>query len=299
MRAPRLVALRALGLGDFLTVVPALRGLRSAFPEHRIMLATASAFHGLAMATGAVDDVVDAVALSSAELRTLTLPDGCDVAVNLHGRGPQSHRALLATTPERLLGFRCTEAPDGPTWRAREHEVARWCRLLGHYGIPANPGALDLAPPAAPLRHRGVAVIHAGAKDPARRWPVDRFATVVRQIRCPVVLTGTAAETGLVQELARKAGVPPDAVLAGRTTVDELAAVVAHARLVLSGDTGVAHLATAFGTPSVTLFGAVLPEEWGPPPARSVHIALSSGGRVDAVDVGSVLDAVNALGVAA
>jgi len=57
--------------------------------------------------------------------------------------------------------------------------------------------------------------------------------------------------------------------------------VVARAALVLSGDTGVAHLATAFGTPSVVLFGPVSPGEWGPPPERSRHRALWAGGSGD------------------
>jgi ADP-heptose:LPS heptosyltransferase len=62
-------------------------------------------------------------------------------------------------------------------------------------------------------------------------------------------------------------------VLAGRTDVAALAAVVAHAGRVVCGDTGVAHLATAYGVPSVVLFGPTPPSEWGPPPA--------GGGRGD------------------
>jgi ADP-heptose:LPS heptosyltransferase len=62
-------------------------------------------------------------------------------------------------------------------------------------------------------------------------------------------------------------------VLAGETG---LAAVVAAARLVICGDTGVAHLATAFGTPSVVLFGPVAPSLWGPP-ADGPHTVLWHG----------------------
>ena len=60
-------------------------------------------------------------------------------------------------------------------------------------------------------------------------------------------------------------------VLAGETDLLELAAVVARAGRVVCGDTGVAHLATAFGTPSVVLFGPTPPREWGPPPDRPQH----------------------------
>jgi ADP-heptose:LPS heptosyltransferase len=51
---------------------------------------------------------------------------------------------------------------------------------------------------------------------------------------------------------------------------------------VLCADTGVAHLATAFGTPSVVLFGPTPPARWGPPPERTRHRVLWSGGRGDA-----------------
>ena len=56
----------------------------------------------------------------------------------------------------------------------------------------------------------------------------------------------------------------------------ELAAVVAAARVVVCGDTGVAHLATAYRRPSVVLFGPVSPALWGPPP-RAQHVVLWHG----------------------
>ena len=68
-------------------------------------------------------------------------------------------------------------------------------------------------------------------------------------------------------------------MLAGRTDLGRLAALVAYARLVVSGDTGVAHLATGYRTPSVVLFGPVPPARWGPPPGRPRHRALWAGGQ--------------------
>ncbi|MDP9383785.1 MAG: glycosyltransferase family 9 protein, partial [Actinomycetota bacterium] len=56
--------------------------------------------------------------------------------------------------------------------------------------------------------------------------------------------------------------------------------LVAGAARVVSGDTGVSHLATAVGTASVTLFGPVPPQEWGPP-ALDRHVALWAGRRGD------------------
>jgi ADP-heptose:LPS heptosyltransferase len=91
-----------------------------------------------------------------------------------------------------------------------------------------------------------------------------------------VLVTGGPDEAGLAAEVAAGAGLGPEAVLAGRTTLAELAALVAAAGRVVCGDTGVAHLATAYGTPSVVLFGPVPPARWGPPPGRR-HVALWAG----------------------
>jgi ADP-heptose:LPS heptosyltransferase len=68
---------------------------------------------------------------------------------------------------------------------------------------------------------------------------------------------------------------------AGPTDLLHLAALVAAAERVVCGDTGVAHLATASGTPSVVLFGPTSPDGWGPPPGRTIHRVLWAGRQGD------------------
>ncbi len=179
---PRLLVLRALGLGDLLTALPALRALREAFPTHRLTLAGPRELAALAHLSEAVDEILDTGPLAPLP----AVLHGADLAVNLHGRGPQSHGVLLAARPRRLVAFEHVEVPDsrsGPTWRAPEHEVARWCRLLEESGIPADPSRLDLSPPQPSPSVRGVAVVHPGAASAARRWPTERFAAVARAER--------------------------------------------------------------------------------------------------------------------
>jgi ADP-heptose:LPS heptosyltransferase len=91
-----------------------------------------------------------------------------------------------------------------------------------------------------------------------------------------VVVTGSQAEVDLAREVAAQARLGDGAVLAGRTGLLELLALVADAGRVVSGDTGVAHVATAMGTPSVVLFGPTSPAAWGPPPGP-LHRVLWSG----------------------
>jgi ADP-heptose:LPS heptosyltransferase len=301
--ALEIVALRALGLGDFLTAVPALRALGAT--GERVTVAAPAALAPLARLAGC-----DLLAVGPLE----PLPAaarGAHLLVNLHGRGPQSHDVALAARPRRLIAFAHPAVPRTagmPAWHADEHEVARWCRLLDETGIPADPALIDLPAPPLPaaLAHaRGATVIHPGAASAARRWPAERFAAVAAaeiEAGRSVVLTGSAGERRLALAVAERAGVDERRVFAGRTDLSALAAVVAHAGRVVCGDTGVAHLTTAFGIPSVVLFGPTSPVTWGPPPERPRHRVLWHGttgdphaGRPDpgllAIDAPQVIDA--------
>lgn len=281
-RRPLLVVYRTLGLGDLLAALPALRALADAFPAHRRVLALPGWLVPLASATGAVDDPVPTRELGP-------LPPGLerpDVAVNLHGSGPQSHRRLLELRPRRLIAFRHPHVPEtdaSPRWRDDEHEVVRWCRLLEEAGVPADPGRLGLLPPPGPVDElaRDATLVHPGAKTRSRRWPAERFAAVARAEVArgrQVVVTGAPDERGLAEAVAGGAGLPDRAVLAGRTDVAGLARTVAAAGRVVSGDTGVAHLATALGTPSVVIFGPTPPDRWGPPAElRQLHRVVWAG----------------------
>lgn len=288
-----LLVLRALGLGDLLTAVPALRGLASAFPAHRRLLAAPGQLAPLLGLIRGIDgeEVVERVV----DVRGLAAlpPDLGRVAIaaNLHGRGPQSHRRLLELAPQRLLAFAHSEVPEsltGARWIAGEHEVQRWCRMLAHAGVPCDPGTLDIDRPEPGESEWSVApgatVLHPGAASGARRWPAERWAALARAetgAGRSVVLSGGPGEVALAEHIARSAGLSSDVVLAGRTGLRDLAAVVAAAGRVVCGDTGVGHLATALRTPSVLLFGPVAPQEWGPPPERSRHRVLWTGRRGD------------------
>ena len=236
------------------------------------MLAAPAVLAPLARLTGAVDEVVDTAPLAPLDARL----HGAAVAVNLHGRGPQSTALLRATAPQRLIAF-----GEGVTWRPGEHEVARWCRLLAESGIPADPSDLRIAAPPAevPAHLRGATLIHPGAASAARRWPSERFAAVARAERAAgrrVVVTAGPGEEPLARAVADGTG----ATVVTPADLEQLAALVAAAGRLVCGDTGVAHLATALGTPSVVLFGPVPPAEWGPPPGGR-HVALWRGRRGD------------------
>lgn len=277
------LALRAIGLGDALTGVPALRGLRRRFAPRPVLLAAPAALGRWMTDLGVVDGYVPTRDLDD-------LPPGLALgphdAVDLHGNGPRSRDLLTAARPRRVLSF----APPDPAaevpqswveWTPGEHEVHRWIRLVAAWGAEASPDDLRLharrhadAPPS------GRVIVHPGAAYGSRRWPVDCFAEVARTLAVEgreVVITGGPTERALCAQVAERAGLPPTAGTAGSLELPQLAELVRDAALVVCGDTGIAHLATALAAPSVVLFGPVAPSAWGPAIDLDLHTVLWHG----------------------
>jgi ADP-heptose:LPS heptosyltransferase len=277
--AVSVLALRAAGMGDLLVAVPALRALGDYAPAGTgpsasgVWVAAPRWLHPLVRLVPGIRGHVGVQGL-----RPRWAPPR-PLAVNLHGCGPQSHAALLELSPAGLLAFRSPGIWDeGPTWFDEEPERDRWCRLLTWAGIPADPRRLEIRrPPIAPPVP-GAVVLHLGAGDGARRWPAARFAEVATMLPDhPVVLTGTAQDLAAAAEVQTATRLDPRNSLVARLDIRELAALVAGARLVVSGDSGVSHLASAYRVPSVTVFGPQSPLRWGPPPDPRHRIVRGGG----------------------
>ena len=267
--------LRALGLGDLLTGVPAMRGLRRLHPGRPLVLAAPAAVGGWLQSLGVVDAVIATNGLDGA-------PPGAGLglhdAVDLHGNGWPSHDLLLAAEPRSLLALALPGEAHGPQWVAGEHEVDRWCRLVRWAGGAC--GREDLLLDIVSSRPGGHVVLHPGAASGSRRWPPDRWAQVARDLAAggiDVRLSGGPVETTLCAGIAEAAGLPPTASTAGSLDLPGLAELVGTSRLLVCGDTGVAHLATALRTPSVLLFGPVSPRVWGPAIDLDRHLVLWHG----------------------
>jgi ADP-heptose:LPS heptosyltransferase len=269
---PELLVLRALKLGDLLVAVPALKALRRAFPEHRLRYAAQG---WLSEALGLVGGY-DLLPTHGLDEPLSPEPGVVDIAVNLHGSGPESQDRIEALKARHTIGHRSAYR-DGPPWRPELHERERWVRLLQWHGIDADPLDLRLNAPHVASPVPGAAVLHVGAAYGSRLWPAGRFAAVASRLAQAghhVVFTGGSGEKERAADVCARAGLPDTAVLAGKLSLAEFAATIAAARLVVSADTGAAHLASAYGTPSVVLFGPAPPEIWGPPPGP--HLVLTN-----------------------
>jgi len=113
------------------------------------------------------------------------------------------------------------------------------------------------------LQARGYYVFSPGAEyGPAKRWPPAHFAELARHLPLPVVLLGSAKESALCADIASaanasRAGQCLDC--SGRTSLDQALAVIAQAKAMVSNDSGLMHVAAAFGVPQVALFGSSSP----------------------------------------
>ena len=110
--------------------------------------------------------------------------------------------------------------------------------------------------------------LHPGASfGPAKRWPPERFATLadrlIGALRADVLIFGSAAEVPLAESIARAMKHTPT-VLAGKTTLTQMMALLAHCRLVVTNDSGPMHVAAALGLPLVAVFGSTDERATGP-----------------------------------
>jgi heptosyltransferase II len=117
----------------------------------------------------------------------------------------------------------------------------------------------------AALRDLGLAAGHYHVFAPgaeygaAKRWPVAHFAALARGLDRPAVLLGSAKESELCSEIADRAGTGKCLNLAGKTSLLEAFALIAACRVMVSNDSGLMHVAAAFGVPQVALFGSSSP----------------------------------------
>ena len=169
--------------------------------------------------------------------------------------------------------------------------------MVAHYTALAGPGGdeparprleVDAAAQAAALRVAGlqarrfVAFAPGAEYGPAKRWPAERYAELAARLHArdglPLALLGSQAEAALCETIAAAA---PGAcvVLAGRTTLDQAIALIGAARAMVSNDSGLMHVAAAFGLPQVAVFGSTSPEHTPPhnPRARVLWLKAELG----------------------
>jgi lipopolysaccharide heptosyltransferase II len=295
----RVLCVRLDTLGDVLMTTPALRAVRERGSARQVTLLTSPPGAAVARLVPVIDDVIvyDAPWLKGTALRTDASADLAMVealrarefdaaiifTVFSQSALPAAQLCYLADIPLRLAHSRENPYQLLTTWvldpepaQGIRHEVERQLALVEQVGFRTADTRLSLRVPLA-ARRRVLALlaslglgagqpwllVHPGATAPSRRYPAERFGEAARILSresdAAVLVTGDASERALVGEVCRVVGARAHG-LAGHLALDEMAALVEAAPVLITNNTGPAHVAAAVGTPVVDLYALTNPQ---------------------------------------
>lgn len=296
--ARKILCVRLDSMGDVLMTTPAMRALKERLPGSRLTLLTSPAGAALSPLLPEVDEtlVYQAPWMKSTPPRPDSRPEyrfaarlrrmGFDAAVIFtvfsQNPLPAAFLAYLAGIPLRLA--HCRENPyqllthwvrDPDREGDLRHEVQRQLDLVRSIGARPGHERLSLKIPWEARRKvdllleelgldagRPWALIHPGASAPSRRYPPQGFAwaaDLLIESRLEVVFSGGSGECALVEEIRGQMSQRAHS-LAGQLDLPLLAALIARAPLLISNNSGPAHLAAAAGTPVVDLYALTNPQ---------------------------------------
>lgn len=278
--AERVLCVRLDTAGDVLMSGPAMRALRDSRPGRTIALLTSPPGAAIAALMPELDE---AIVYAAPWMKGREPPLDVEVVERLRARDfdaaaiftafDQSplpaalvcHQAgiplRLAHSRDKPYALLTDWVPETELVHPTRHEVRRQLDLVASVGAATADERLALALPAeAHERVRALlpdserwAVVHPGGTAPSRRYPPELWTEVCEALEIELVITGDEAERELAAAL-------PGRSLAGELSLAELAAVIAAAPLLLTGNTGPAHVAAALGTPVVDLYALTNPQ---------------------------------------
>ncbi|MEM9418205.1 MAG: glycosyltransferase family 9 protein [Planctomycetota bacterium] len=301
----RILIIRPSALGDVARTVPCLASLRQAYPDAQIDWLVAAAFVDAVRAHPGLNNVVP----FDRKKRSAVWPmlrqirhSRYDLVIDLQGLARSGFFAWASRAKQRVgfanaremgwLGYTEKHEID-----ATLHAADRMLRLLTAYGIP-RVNDLSLYVPsedqswlAAHLAEHGVAPGRYACVAPTAQWgckcwPMSRYAEVTqRLLQQPdidhVFVLAAPHEQDRVH--AGFAALSPDEqqrTATPSTTVGQLMALIAEAKLLACNDSAPLHLAVGLDTPTVSLFGPTDPALVGPPPADIIGNETAAKHRV-------------------
>ena len=308
-KAESVLCVRPDNIGDVLMTTPAIRALKHAVDGRRITLLTSRAGASIAQHIPEVDavevfdppwyrheQVQGGKALQDVVQRLAEKRYDAAVLFTVFSQNPLPTAMLcyMAGIP-RVAGY-CREnpyelmtdwIPDHEPLQGVRHEVQRQLDLATELGARPEHSAMSLQVPDGQwdkawqvMLDEGLdpsrpwLLLHPGASEARRRYPPERFAEAARAIHAEldtqVVLTGTNRESALARSVAAQAGKGVISI-AGKLDMPAFIALVSMAPLVISNNTGPAHIAAAVQTPVVVLYALTNPQH---APWRVAHRVL-------------------------
>ena len=304
--ARNVLAIRLDAVGDVLMTTPAIRAMKEGAPGRRVTLLTSSAGAAVAPLIPEVDDVLvyDAPWMKATPPRSAPDTDLAAISTlrdrrfdaaaifTVYTQDPLPAAFLcslagiplrLAHTREKAYGLLTDAVPDPEPDRLVRHEVRRQLDLVATVGgrtederLSIRVGRAAASRVARLLDDLGVdaaarpwAVMHPGASAPSRRYPPEGFGEVARRLidehGWDLVVAGGRGDEGAAERIL--AAAPGLRSVVGALDLEELAALLSAAPLLIANNSAPAHLAAAVGTPVVDLYALTNPQHapWGVP----------------------------------
>lgn len=279
----RLLVVRLGSLGDLVHTLPAVAALRRAYPQAQIDWLVDGAHRDFLDLVPVVSSVVALDGRGLGAWRRV-LPrlraERYDVAIDFQGL-IKSALLARASGARRVLGFdrAALREPaaamfytEGVPVGEGRHVIDKNLKLASALDATSRIREFPLrrvdSAVLRDLRAHGLgayALLNCGAAWPNKRWPAERFGLLARHLRDHHGLQSVALWGRGEEDVALKVVEVSDeaAVLAPETDLTELVALCREAALMVSGDTGPTHIATAVGAPVVSLFGPTDPNRNG------------------------------------
>ncbi len=288
-----ILAVRTDKIGDVVLTIPSLRALKKAFPSAKLTVLVAAGTRELVLGLPFVDEVLslDQYVGVGGYLRLVIdlYRRRFDLAVVYHTKYWTNILCTIAGIPERLgykndkCGFLLTKPVKDHRSLGEKHEVEYCLDLLKKIGIHSNDLSLELPVDRTAeewtndlwdrysLHLRPVVVLHPDASCPTRRWPPQSFARLAERLTLElgvrVVIVGARSARGIAVDIIDHFH-EQLLDLTGQVSMAQLISLFSRSRLVISNDSGPAHIAAAVGTPLITLFmrtqPGINPERWKP-----------------------------------
>lgn len=281
----RVLLVRPGGIGDAVLLVPAIRALKNRFPGAEITV-LAERRNGAAL--GLCPDVSHVLFYDCPRQLAEVMRRRYDVVIDTE----QWHR--LSAVVSRLIrsdlkiGFATNERKRlfhaAVPYSHEDYEAESFLGLMQPLGVINQqadfpflqvPSQIEkrVGEVLAPLADQRFVVLFPGASVPERRWGLEEFHRLAIELNkegCQAVVVGGSQDRGAGKAILTGCrGIN----LAGRTSLVETAAVLQRSRLLITGDSGVLHMAVGLDVPTVSLFGPGIAAKWAPRGKK--HIVLS------------------------
>jgi heptosyltransferase-1 len=284
----RILIIKPSAIGDVVHALPILNLLRRRWPQSHISWLITPACAGLLDGHPQLDEVIPFDRkLFGRTWKSLTAASGLatfgyqlrrrkfDLVIDLQGLLRSGLLALqsgapvrVGSTTDREFGWMCGTHLAPNSWDMIA--VERNLNVAEFLGLGRSPVEFVFATTDSDRSYvaeqlktdEPFAVLLPGTNWETKRWPVDKFAAMVKPLRdrfgLGSVLAGSPADAMLAPQL------PGVINMAGRTTLRQLTALLERAAVVIAGDTGPMHIAAALNRPLVTMFGPTSPLQTGP-----------------------------------